>query len=161
MKIGVVSDTHSKTLPDQMIKDFSGVDLILHLGDHCDISVLDALSQLKETRSVCGNMEDEEVFHKLPQKEIIEVENCRIGMCHGEGPPKKVLENVQRTFEKEKLDIVLFGHSHQPFKEMVKGVLYFNPGSPTDTIFAPYLSYGILEIKEGKVIDAQIIKVET
>jgi len=39
---------------------------------------------------------------------------------------------------------------------MVK--IYFNPGSPTDTIFAPYQSYGILEIN-GKEIKRSIVKI--
>jgi len=159
MRIGVVSDTHSKRLPEKMLNDFKAVDLILHLGDLSDLSVYKKFSEMKPTKSVCGNMEDEELCSRFPRKEILEIENCRIGMFHGEGPPKKVLESVKRVFKDDKVDVALFGHSHQPFNETMEGVLYFNPGSPTDTVFAPYLSYGILEIKDGKVMDARIIKV--
>ncbi len=35
---------------------------------------------------------------------------------------------------------------------MVDGIIYFNPGSSTDKVFAPYNSYGVLEIKDNKII---------
>jgi predicted phosphodiesterase len=41
--------------------------------------------------------------------------------------------------------------------EMRGSVLYFNPGSPNDAIFAPYQSYGILEINDRIV--GTIVKV--
>ena len=35
MKIGIVSDTHSMAIPQQLLDDFKGVDLIIHTGDFC------------------------------------------------------------------------------------------------------------------------------
>ena len=32
MKIGVISDTHSKKIPDQVLSDFKEVDLIVQIG---------------------------------------------------------------------------------------------------------------------------------
>jgi hypothetical protein len=159
MKIGVVSDTHSKQLPGKMLEDFGEVDLILHLGDYSDISIYNIFSQIKETKSVYGNMDEEELLKRFKKKEILEIENCRIGMFHGEGLPAKVLEGVQKVFKDDNVDAVLFGHSHRPLNERIDGVLYFNPGSPTDTFFAPYRSYGILDVSDGK-IEARIVKVE-
>ncbi|MBU1888025.1 MAG: metallophosphoesterase family protein, partial [Candidatus Omnitrophica bacterium] len=51
----------------------------------------------------------------------------------------------------QKPDIIIFGHSHVPMNEYIDGVLFFNPGSATDTVFAPYRSYGIIEIENGEV----------
>ena len=43
--------------------------------------------------------------------------------------------------------------------EKINGILYFNPGSPTDLVIAPYRSYGILEIKDNDVV-GKIIKLK-
>ena len=59
----------------------------------------------------------------------------------------------------EKPDIIVFGHSHLPMNEYIKGVLYFNPGSATDTVFAPYRSYGIIEIKKDGTLNSNIYKI--
>jgi len=159
MKIGVVSDTHSKRLPRQMKKDFAGVDVIFHVGDFCDPDTCRQLAEIKPVKGVCGNMDDEQIIRQFPRREIVSCGHRRIGLCHGEGAPGTILERVRQEFKKDKVDAVIFGHSHQPFNEKIEGVLYFNPGSPTDMIFAPYRSYGILEVTD-EGIQGKIIKVE-
>jgi hypothetical protein len=67
------------------------------------------------------------------------------------------MELVAQIFEKDKVDIIVFGHSHNPVNETRDGILYFNPGSPTDKMFSPYNSYGIIEINENSV-EGKIIK---
>ena len=49
------------------------------------------------------------------------------------------------------VDAIIFGHSHEPVNMVKNGVLFFNPGSPTDKIFAKANSYGILEITDKKI----------
>ena len=46
MKIGVVSDTHSHKIPDQLMKDFKGVDLIIHAGDFCSLKNIDLYTMM-------------------------------------------------------------------------------------------------------------------
>lgn len=158
MKIGVVSDTHGRPLPQQLLKEFATVDLIVHAGDLCDWDNYKQLSNLAEVQAVAGNMDGEEIRKKLPSKLILECEGVRIGVFHGDGPPKTLLQHVQHEFESEHLDVVIFGHSHEPFNEMIDGILFFNPGSPNDEIFAPYCSYGLLQIK-GKKASGSIVRV--
>jgi putative phosphoesterase len=55
-------------------------------------------------------------------------------------------------------DVVLYGHSHMPMLSGHDSMLLLNPGSPTQKRFAPYRSYGILEI--GETIEARIVPVE-
>jgi len=158
MKIGVVSDTHSKDVPKEMLKDFKGVDFIIHVGDFCSLDDLKVLTKIKEVKGVYGNMDDEGVCKKFPRRQIIKVDEINIGLYHGHGPAKRILESVQIEFEKDIVDVIIFGHSHQPMNEVIDNVLYFNPGSPNDTIVAPFCSYGILEIN-GDQIKGRIIKV--
>ncbi len=158
MKIGVVADTHSHELPVQMLEEFKGVDLILHAGDFCTLDVLEKLKKVNEVKGVYGNMDGPEVRRVMPRKQIIDCGKLSIGIYHGEGHPKVLLEKVQSEFKTDKVDAVIFGHSHNPMNEKIDGVLYFNPGSPNDTVHAPYCSYGILEVTDK--ISGKIIKVK-
>ena len=158
MKIGVVSDTHSQELPSQMMEDFKKVDFIIHAGDFCSLDVLESFKRLKELKAVYGNMDGSELRRLLPRKQIIQCGQFSIGLFHGEGSPKVLLEGVKNEFKDSKVDAVIFGHSHQPMNEKREGILYFNPGSPNDTVYAPYRSYGILEINDkitGKIIEVK------
>lgn len=159
MKIGVIADTHSKPIPKEILKAFISVDLIIHAGDCCTQEDLDVLEKIKGVKAVLGNMDDFHLRRKLPEKDILTLEGVRIGVCHGEGPSQKVLDFVKENFAKDNVQIAIFGHSHQPCELLIDGVLYFNPGSPNDTITAPYCSYGMLEIDKGN-IKHKIIKVK-
>jgi putative phosphoesterase len=104
-------------------------------------------------------MDGADVRKLLPRREIFEVDGVAIGIFHGEGPSEGILDAVRNAFKDKKLDVVVFGHSHQPFNKMIGDTLYFNPGSPNDMVRAPYCSYGILEINFGKVT-GKIIKLK-
>jgi uncharacterized protein len=158
MKIGVVSDTHSKVLPQKMLSDFKGVDLILHAGDFCGLETLQVLKRINEVNAVYGNMDGSDLRKILPKSRIIELGDIRLGLFHGEGAPKNLIDTVKAQFKGCKVDAIIFGHSHHPMNEMIDGILFFNPGSSTDQVFAPYQSYGILEIN-GKKISGRIVKI--
>jgi len=153
MKIGVVSDTHSHLIPKQLLDDFKTADLF------CSTDDLNILKKIKEVRAVSGNMDELEIRQILPVRDTFQLGGLTVGLYHGHGSPGKVLEIVQKEFKNDKVDIVVFGHSHYPVNETINDVLYFNPGSPNDIVRAPYCSYGILEIGNGDV-QAKIIKVK-
>ena len=158
MKIGVVSDTHSKGIPAQLLEELKKVDFIIHAGDFCTRRDLDTFKHLKDVKAVWGNMDDKEVRSLLPRRQIIPCGKFSIGLFHGAGAPKNILETVKNEFKDDKVDAVVFGHSHQALNQEIDGVLYFNPGSPNDTVFAPYCSYGLLEISD--TIKGKIIKIK-
>jgi uncharacterized protein len=162
MKIGVISDTHipdrARDLPRKLIEGLKDVDMVIHAGDFVDLAVYKALCAVcKDVRAVSGNMDPSEIKNILPQRQIIEAGAFTIGVVHGWGPPNKLLEIVKEAFKVEKPDIVIFGHSHQAFNEQDGKTLFFNPGSPTDNVFAPYKSFGIIEITD--TINARIVKI--
>jgi len=160
MRIAVLSDTHipiaAKDLPKAVYDGIAGADMILHAGDILDMEVLEKLSKIAPVRAVCGNMDNDSACSKLPQKDIIKIGDCSIGLIHGWGPPFGLIDLVSRQFKN--VDMIIFGHSHSPLIEKRGNVLFFNPGSPTDRVFAPYNSYGILTV-DGKTITPQIIKI--
>lgn len=157
MKIGVISDTHSRPIPEKVLKDLKKTDLIIHAGDFCDEDDLKVLSAIKPVKAVYGNMDEPALLKKLPAKQIFEWNGFKIGIYHGEGSPAQVLDKVKAQFAKDKVDAIIFGHSHKAFNETINNVLYFNPGSPNDTIVAPFCSYGTLEVINGKLV-GKIIK---
>ena len=157
MNIGVVSDTHSNPIPRQVLEAFQKVDFIIHAGDFCDQETLKIFQQIKEVKGVWGNMDPSELRKIFPAKQLLPCGKFIIGIYHGLGRGEKVLDSVIKEFGKDKVDAVIFGHSHEPLNEVIDNVLYFNPGSPNDTISASCCSYGILRVTE-KGISGKIVK---
>jgi putative phosphoesterase len=154
MRIAVLADTHINTLanlPRKIIDAISTVDLIIHAGDFTDVQVLKELQQLKEVKAVQGNMDSMKLKTVLPVKEIVEIENRRIGITHGSGSPWGIEERVRKMFELDRIDIILYGHSHQSQNKVINGILLFNPGKATD-------SFGIITIDrevQGEIISSR------
>ncbi len=161
MKIGVLSDTHidsaAEKLPLKLLQAFKGVDMIIHAGDMVDLSVIDQLKSIcPNVRAVSGNMDPGPVKKAFPDKDIIEVAGHRIGLIHGSGHQDNLINLVGAVFKKDKVDMIIFGHSHNGVNLLKDNVLYFNPGSPTDSVFAKENTCGIIEIN-GK-ISAKLVK---
>lgn len=145
MRIAVLADTHVNRLehlPKKIIDALSTVDLIIHAGDFTDVQLLKELRQLKEVKAVQGNMDSTELKTMLPVKEIVEIENKRIGITHGSGSPYGLEERVRKVFESDRVDIIIYGHSHQSQNKVIDNILLFNPGNAAD-------SFGILTIDGG------------
>ncbi len=159
MKIGVLSDTHSLNLPQAMLAAFSKVDFIIHAGDICDADVLKELKEIAPVKAVHGNMDDQLLKKKLPLREVINVDGVIIGVTHGHvGETRDAQMNALAQFEGDKIDVIIYGHSHHAVNQRMGDRLVFNPGSPNDVIKARYFSYGILTIESGAV-KGEIIKI--
>lgn len=162
MKIGVISDTHisakTESIPEAVLEAFKNVDMVIHVGDLVDLAVLKQLKKVcLQVRGVCGNMDGQEIKGKLPEKEIIKIGRFKLGVMHGWGAPVNLINVLRDAFKKDKVNVIIFGHSHTPYNETKEGILFFNPGSPTDKVYAPYNSYGLIEI--GDEINAKIVRI--
>jgi len=162
MIIGVISDTHiptrAKKLPEKLLKSLQSVDLIIHAGDFIEIEVLKTLEKFAKVEAVFGNMDEEVIKLKLPGRKIIQVEEVKIGLVHGYDIRWDINKRIANNFCKEKVDCIVYGHTHLARNEEIDGRLYFNPGSPTDQIFSTSNTFGILEI-EGKRIKGKIVEI--
>lgn len=162
MRILVLSDTHipraAHGLPDAIVDEIGKADMVLHAGDFVDEEVLDNISKLnKSLHAVYGNMDSPALRRRLKEKEVITAGKFKIGLIHGYGAPKDLVQTVQGEFKN--VDVIVFGHSHAAVNIKKDGVLFFNPGSPTDTIFAKVNTYGILEVSE-EGIEGAIVRVK-
>ncbi|SFE87969.1 metallophosphoesterase family protein [Alteribacillus iranensis] len=149
MKVVVLSDTHmnkpEKRLPERLIVELETADLIIHGGDWKIPEVYEQLKQYGTVEGVYGNVDGEDIRALFPAKKVIEREGWRIGLIHGHGEKKTTEKRVTEAFEGEKLDMIIFGHSHLPLLRYSGKTMLFNPGSPTDKRRLPYYSFGILE----------------
>lgn len=160
IRVGVISDTHipkkSENLPDALIDGLKGVDLIIHAGDINEDYVLYELEELAPVVAVAGNTDDDGMWLAVGRKKIVPVGECKIGVIHGDGTNGTTLERAWKAFENDGVDCIVFGHSHIPHNEYIKGVLCLNPGSPTDKRRQEYYSYGMIEVR-GKELSGEII----
>ena len=151
MRIGVISDTHVKTcdeIPERIQVALAEVDLILHAGDFTESSVLGGLRAWGEVKAVYGNMDSGELKRMLPEKELFVVNGKKIGLTHGSGGPWGIASRVRKMFNN--VDLIIFGHSHEPCHQYLEGSLLFNPGQARD-------SFGLLTINDE--IKAEIVRV--
>ena len=151
MRIGVISDTHAKALgeiPAPVLTALAGVDLIVHAGDFTERVVLEGLRTLGNVKAVHGNMDSDELKQLLPHQELFVANGKKIGLTHGSGGPWGIAGRVREMFGD--VDIIIFGHSHEPSNQYIRGSLLFNPGRARD-------SFGLVRIEDE--IKAEIIRV--
>jgi uncharacterized protein len=162
MKIGVISDTHipvfSKDLPAAVREAFLTCDLIVHAGDSIERSAIQMLRDITETKAVKGNMDSEDLKRDLPESIVFDCAGKKIGVTHGKGSGSKILDFVKKSFN-QKLDVIIFGHSHTSFNQLIDGTLFFNPGSATDNVFSGRRTFGIIEIN-GDDVRGEIIEIK-
>jgi len=163
VKVAVISDTHipatCSALPRLLLEKIKGADLIIHAGDCTDLSVIEELEKIAPVEAVVGNMDSGMVSRRFPVKRIIELGPFKVGITHGYGSPDKLIDYVKEIFAEDKLDCIVYGHSHIPKIDYIDNILYFCPGSPTEKVFAPYNAFGMLEI--GETISPTIVRLGT
>ncbi len=163
VRMVVVADTHvpqrGSTLPRALLKALERADVIAHLGDFTSRAVLTALRTYAPVHAVHGNNDETALVAELPLTVTLTVEGKQIVLIHGHVGGRTALQAAQRAASHTpKADAILFGHSHSSFSEVQDGKLLFNPGSPTDRRWAPYRSFGSIEIGESLVPEITIIE---
>ena len=145
----------------RLLKYLQGVDLILHAGDLVCTELLDAIGSIAPVQAVFGNMDSEDLRVRLPEHQVLQLAGHAVGLIHGWGAPgdlpRRVAERFIGSNGKPEVEVVVFGHSHQPLNEKRHDVLLLNPGSPTDRHVAPYLSMAYLDLGAG--VQSEIIRV--
>jgi putative phosphoesterase len=152
--VAIIADTHlprgRRRLPERCAAAIRGADLLLHAGDISTTAVLSQLGSLgTPIEAVHGNVDDEELRRRLPERLELAIAGLTLAMVHDAGPAAQRLERLRAWFPAA--DAVIFGHTHLPAHEAERGFEIFNPGSPTERRRAPYRSMGIAEVVSGRV----------
>jgi hypothetical protein len=99
--------------------------------------------------AVQGNVDDDVLQDRLPDRRVVELAGTRIGMVHVPGPSRGRFERLKLLFPDA--DAAVFGHTHMPEHEDRDGFQVFNPGSPTERRRAPAKTMGMATIEDGRV----------
>lgn len=143
-RVGLISDTHG-FLDPAVATHFAGVDHIIHGGDIGWPRIILELEQIAPVTAVLGNVDTGLHFRET---ELITIERRRI-LVHHIVNPRKLSDPVQRRLARERPDIVVFGHTHEPFCEVVDGVLFVNPGSAGKSRFGKPRTLAVLHWVAG------------
>lgn len=155
MKIGVISDTHD-FLDPRVLKLFHGVDHILHAGDvGMQIIVFD-LEQIAPTTAVLGNTD---LGNPLKSTEVVTLGELKF-LVHHIVNPHALDDKLRVKLARTHPDVVIFGHTHRPFNEVIDGVRFFNPGYAGKPKFGAERSVAILHC-EGKAIRAEFLPLKS
>lgn len=153
-RIGILADTHLRNKSDNLLSFYNNhlkdMDMIIHAGDFCSDAPIEILSKNKSFTGVCGN-NDDLVNYNLNSKEILDIEGLTIGVFHGHGKTGDTETRSIETFKNDDVDIIIFGHSHQPLIKTKQGILLLNPGSPNLKRKEKWYSYIILTIKKSHI----------
>ena len=151
MKLLVISDTHipgaAPELPLVLRRAAERMEGIVHAGDYTSLTTVEQLREMGPFYGVAGNMDSREVRQLLPSQLVVELAGVQVGIIHGWGPPQGLAERVLQALPK--VEVLIFGHSHQPLCERRGRVLLLNPGSPTDRFYAKVNTYAVLYLGEG------------
>lgn len=138
MKVGVISDTHG-LLREEVLEILRGCDCILHAGDINNQGILEELGRIAPVYAVRGNNDKEWAEH-LTHDLTVQLESLKIFMVHN----KKETQNLPID-----ADIVVFGHSHKYFEQVIDGKLWLNPGNCGKRWFGQEISLAVLTIDGG------------
>lgn len=148
MRVGLISDTHGLLRPE--VLDFlRGSDHIVHGGDVCDPSVLEALRALAPLTAVRGNNDRGAWAEGLRGSELVRLGEIFLYAIHD-------LAEIDIEPHAAGVRVVVSGHSHRPSVEERDGVLYVNPGSAGPRRFRLPIAAAELAI-EGERVTAKIV----
>jgi putative phosphoesterase len=125
MKVGILSDTHTKVKLAKITIEFllsQGVEFLIHAGDIVEVEVLELLknSGLKYV-AVYGNNDAHLVSHHnnynlVQEPHYFKLANTKFKLMH------------LPFYMSPDAEVVIFGHTHEFEVEFQKGTLYLNPG---------------------------------
>jgi putative phosphoesterase len=146
MKIGILSDSHTKTTLHREALDHLlslGVEYLLHAGD---IMLEEHLKMLEETElpyaCVYGNNDTalislEKKYNIFKEPHYFKIDTVKVKMMH------------LPYFMSADADIVISGHTHMFEAEIVENTLFLNPGEVCARE-KPLSECALLEVENGK-----------
>ncbi len=155
MRIGVVSDTHGRFDP-ALPRLFRGVDVIIHAGDIGTLEVIRALEAIAPVLAVGGNNDH---FRRFPAERLERLAGRRILVRHVFGELHQLRARERTLVERLEPDVVIFGHSHRPYRARLGRTLLFNPGSAGPRRFSLPRTVGLLRLDRRRIA-ARILGLE-
>jgi putative phosphoesterase len=163
--VGLISDTHvpsrARQIPKEVFAIFNRVDYVVHAGDLVTLSVIDELEQVAPVLAVYGNMDGPDVREKLQKLDSFRIFDWKIGVTHDPGTLFGT-GKMRGIAAKHAFNVLVYGHSHSSSIRWEGGMLFINPGSPTNPV-PPFIgkpTVALLKITKQEIIP-RIIQVQT
>jgi putative phosphoesterase len=148
--IGIISDTHNLLRPEA-VEALRNVDLIIHAGDICKLSILEELEKIAPVIAVRGNNDKGSWVEPIPIYKVVKINEVLIYVIHD-------IKEINEYPVPPGISVVISGHSHKPSIKENNNVLYLNPGSAGPKRFTLPVSIGKLRII-GKVVKAKLTQI--
>lgn len=169
-RVLLIGDTHipeaAEDLPGKFWEEVKDSDIVLCTGDITDEKILDRMMEHSKVRAVGG----EDDWMQLPQQDVVQVEGAKLGLIHGHQlgdldfssgeEDGKRIEKLVELAEMLNVEVLVTGHTHQPFRTEKEGIVLFNPGTATG---AEKDGEGcektclLLKVEEGDITDSEIL----
>jgi uncharacterized protein len=158
MRLGVVSDTHGRFDP-AIPGLFRDVEAILHAGDIGTPDVISALEAIAPVYAVEGNVDVGWAAGRFPTERLERFAGRRVLLRHVFGELHQLRATDRAQVAAVAPDIVVFGHSHRPYRARLGRTLLFNPGSAGPRRFSLPRTVGFLRFSSRR-IDAEIVHLD-
>jgi len=157
---GIISDTHGK-VPSEVFAHFDGVEGILHAGDVDHEDILIELEAVAPVRGVMGNMDGMELSHRLPLRDVVDLDGVRVGLAHGHlhGGPSDRHRRLREAFETDNVQVIVYGHTHRSCADTDEEPWVLNPGSASQGR-GHGRSIGLLRLDEDGSLDFEIVRLD-
>lgn len=158
-KILLLSDTHS-FIDAQILKFVKQADEVWHAGDIGNLSVTDAIKDLKPLRAVYGNIDDKDARAEFPLDNKFELENVTVWMTHIGGYPNKYNQRIREEIQQKPPKIFIAGHSHILKVQFDKklNLLHLNPGAAGNHGFHKIRTMLRFYLENGEINNLEIIE---
>lgn len=103
-------------------------------SDTKDQNAMDPSTQVRHWTQEHTSVENKKWLRELPKELSIEDEGKKILLVHGSTRRNNEYlyensEELEEIAENAEFDVLIFGHTHKPFHQVVKGIHFINAGS--------------------------------
>lgn len=158
-KILLLSDTHSY-IDNDILKYVKQADEVWHAGDIGDLSVTDAIQELKPLRAVYGNIDNEKARMEFPLHNRFLCEEIDVWITHIGGYPGRYSTSVRHELIRNPPKIFITGHSHilKVMPDRNLDLLHINPGAIGKHGFHKVRTMVRFEIDGKKIQNLEVIE---
>jgi len=161
-KILLLSDTHGY-IDEQILKFVKQADEVWHAGDIGLLEVTDCIKKMKPLRAVYGNIDNYLMRTEFPLDNKFTIEKVSVWMTHIGGFPNKYDPRIKTEISTNSPQLFISGHSHilKVMFDKKLNLLHMNPGAAGKHGFHNVRTMLRFEIQEDKILNLEIIELET
>ena len=144
--VGILSDNHSDW-PPHIAESLAGVDAIIHAGDIGPYNLVLDMEAIAPTTAVLGNTDGD---MPINESAVVMLDGKKFFVQHIVDP-HRLQASLRERLKRIEPDVVVFGHTHEPYCKTIGGILFLNPGSVTRPRGGHRSSLIRMTLKNGKM----------